>query len=109
MESEKVKEIKKALEDLDMICYEKACSDRINKISKYINELEKEKARLDMVVKHNQELIEDGKLISVERLKQFAERLKEHPIMKIYSLHNACERIPNAIDETLKDFLGERK
>ena len=39
-------------------------------------------------------------------LKQFAERLKEHPIMKIYSLHNACERIPKAIDETLKEFIN---
>lgn len=37
-------------------------------------------------------------------LKQFAERLKEHPTMKIYSLHNACERIPKAIDETLKEY-----
>lgn len=39
-----------------------------------------------------------------EKLKQFAERLKEHPTMKIYSLHNACERIPKAIDETLKEY-----
>lgn len=46
MNSEKVKEIKKALEDLDMICYEKTCLDRINKISKYINELESENERL---------------------------------------------------------------
>ena len=46
MESEKVKAIKKVLEDLDMICYEKTCSDKINKISKYINELESENERL---------------------------------------------------------------
>ena len=83
MESEKVKEIKKALEDLDMICYEKTCSDRINKISKYINELESEnetlkdsyrvkaydclrkenkqlKCRIDELKKENAEILERG-------------------------------------------------
>ena len=47
------------------------------KLKDRIAELEKENARLDNVAKHFQELIEDGKLISSEELKQFAERLKE--------------------------------
>lgn len=39
-----------------------------------------------------------------ETVEKFAERLKEHPIAKIYSLHAACERIPKAIDEICKEI-----
>ena len=39
----------------------------------------------------------------------FCKKLKEHPIVKTYSLHNACEKIPKAIDETLKEVLGEKE
>lgn len=77
---------------------------------KKIAELEKENLRLDKVVKHFQELIEDGKLISSEQLKQFAERLKvkTRVIVDFYADHpdksfNGISE--TGIDETLKEFL----
>lgn len=94
------------------------------KLKDRIAELEEEKARLEKVVKHFQELIEDGKLISSEQLKQFAERLKEN--LEEYRLENEyfTEHEPNGnlwqmnssvfcievtqegglVDETLKEF-----
>lgn len=84
-----------------------------------IAELKKENARLDKVVKHNQELIENGKLISSEQLKQFVESLKE----KIQNCSGCyipyCFESPTnefayseievnkAIDKTLKEFLNK--
>lgn len=71
-----------------------------------IAELEKENARLDKVTKHFQELIEDGKLISSEELKQFAERLKEKygkSCSEYYPL--LLELTSEQLDETLKDFI----
>lgn len=61
--------------------------------NKTYEDLTKEIDRLEKVGKHYQELIEDGKLISSEQLKQFAERLKIESVNKIH--------------ETLKEFLGK--
>jgi hypothetical protein len=76
----------------------KALKDRIA-------ELERENKRLDKVVKYNQELIENGKLVSSEQLKQFAERIK----MEFY--YEFDELIPSImsdkIDKILKEILGE--
>lgn len=76
-----------------------------------IADLEKENTRLDKVVKHFQELIEDGKLISSEQLKQFAERLKvkTRVIVDFYADHpdksfNGISE--KGIDETLEEFLN---
>lgn len=75
-----------------------------------IDELEKENARLEKVVKHNQELIEDGKLISSEQLKQFAERLKERMNEGEYmgEKYKLSVFRDIDIDETLKEFIKDR-
>lgn len=118
MESEKVKEIKKDIE----ICMKslncngcrhhsqksgECCSNLTNDILTYINELESENERLKILLAQaNAGIVNCSgcKLVELNAVKEFAERLKEHPTMKIYSLHNACERIPKAIDETLKEY-----
>ena len=116
MESEKVKKIKKAIQETidgklskEYLTVCEICCCPILDIDKLfpdiltlINELEKEVETRKEEVLHLQEY--GKKLIRETELKQFAERLKEHPIMKTYSLHNACERIPKAIDETLKEY-----
>lgn len=111
MESEKVKEIKEYLQEEVFIATKfedklrRIPTRDLKKILTLINELEKEKAKLDMVVKHNQELIEDGKLISVERLKQFVEKLKEKVHERDYVQGYAEIGLCEEIDETLKEFL----
>ena len=77
------------------------CAEDLKKAQERIAELENQMCRNEDL--HNA----TEKLNDTIILKQFAERLKEHPIMGIYSLHNACERIPKAIDETLKEFINE--
>lgn len=52
--------------------FKKVCEEN-RQFEERIAELEKENARLDKVAKHFQELIEDGKLISSEELKEFVE------------------------------------
>lgn len=104
MESEKVKEIKELL----LRKAKEYESQTLLDILTLINELESENKRLNKAINNVQKGFDNGEFISkdcqTKTLKQFAERLKEHPIMKIYSLHNACERIPKAIDETLKEY-----
>lgn len=112
MESEKVKEIKKALEDLDMICYEKTCSDKINRISNYIDELENElKTCKDRIVE-----LEDGIAKSMlgceflpectnDKLKQFTEMLKKKSAYSF--IFGKKFIVENDIDETLKECLKE--
>lgn len=119
MKSEKVKEIKNNI----IICSTKieckGCSLFPNMKSTncrnklladaltLINELESENERLKtQLAQANAGIVNCSgcKLVELNAVKEFAERLKEHPTMKIYSLHNACERIPKAIDETLKEY-----
>lgn len=137
MNNERVKEIKKALEcckelkspcgncpyhgndcveklNSDMEDYinelENLCNKTYEDLTKEIDRLEKENVRLDKVVKHNQELIEDGKLISSEQLKQFAERLFEkysydkltHEDDEDIEIHLTASEL----DETLKEFIN---
>ena len=93
------------IEDYKIVCDKK---DKENQqLKDRIAELEKEVETRKEEVLHLQEY--GKKLIRETELKQFAERLKEHPTMKIYSLHNACERIPKAIDETLKEYENEKR
>lgn len=75
-----------------------------------IADLEKENARLDKVVKHYQELIEDGKLILSEQLQQFAERLKEKMSVREYMGVKYKQGVfsENDIDEALKEVVDER-
>lgn len=82
------------IKDID-VC--KAQKDRIA-------ELEKENIRLDKVVKHNQELIENGKLIASEELKQFAERLKEEIPAESTFEYLGYNGVMEVIDETLKEL-----
>ena len=93
------------IEDYKIVCDKK---DKENQqLKDRLAELEKEVETRKEEVLHLQEY--GKKLIRETELKQFAERLKEHPTMKIYSLHNACERIPKAIDETLKEYENEKR
>jgi hypothetical protein len=80
------------------------CAEDLRKAEERIAELEKELKEKSSYAKGYADGIRNT---YEEVLPQFAEILKEHPTMKIYSLHNACERIPMAIDETLKEFLGK--
>ena len=76
-----------------------------------IAELEKENERLDKVDKHYQELIENGKLIPSEQLKQFAERLKRLYSPKTYieekTGYTRIDELIKVIDETLKKFINK--
>lgn len=126
-EIEKVKEIKKALEfQRDSLAYLKdnvveyvSCKD----ILTYINELEtlcnktyedltKEIDRLEKENEIKTETITDllkrQEFYEKEKLKQFAERLKEK--CEYNRKQYCCEATVsfNDIDETLKDFMGEK-
>ena len=112
-ENAKLKQHKRELEggQRDLLKVIKEFDKENQQLKAQIAELEKEIIRLDKVVKHNQELIEDGKLISSEQLKQFAERLKEQikAIAKWYDDH--ADKTYNGIrekdiDETLEEFLN---
>ena len=81
------------------------------KLKDRIAALEKENARLNKVVKHFQELIEDGKLISSEQLKQFAEKLKRKAIRQQEFIGELAigdiEYVKTQdIDETLKECIN---
>jgi hypothetical protein len=80
-------------------------NNEIIELKDRIAELERENKILDKVVKYNQELIENGKLVSSEQLKQFAERIK----MEFY--YEFDELIPSImsdkIDKILKEIIGE--
>ena len=89
----------------DLESENKSLQDLCNKT---YEDLTKEIDRLDKVVKHYQELIEDGKLMSSEKLKQFAERLKEKygkSCSEYYPL--LLELTSEQLDETLKEFIDE--
>ena len=112
MKSEKVKEIKKALEccNIDKDCMDCPYSKIGNCIKVFnediltlINELEKEVETRKEEVLHLQEY--GKKLIMETELKQFAEKLKEK--CEWNKKRYCCEATVSAndIDETLKEFI----
>lgn len=112
MNSEKVKEIKKALEDLDMICYEKTCSDKINRISNYINELENELKTCKARIAELEEGIAKSMLgceflpeCTHDKLKQFVERAVEKVKETVNGENVDCfVSFKILLSETLKEF-----
>ena len=108
-ENERLKWEKQTLENNDTLLAKVGEMVQENQqLKDRISELEKEKKDYYDRLNNLQTYIDNHEEIwkgnTNNALKQFAERLKEHPTMKIYSLHNACERIPKAIDETLKEY-----
>ena len=112
MESEKVKEIKKGLEccgknnpDCDNCPYSvgggSLCSQPEQEALTLINELEKEnKTKNDTII----DLLKKQEFYETEKLKQFAERLKE----KAIEFTIGQKIVPKQdIDETLKEFLNK--
>ena len=116
MNSEKVKEIKKALENcnLDKDCngcpyYEEqdCIKTKNDDILTLINELEKEVETRKAEVLHLQEY--GKKLIRETELKQFAERLKEKLKEKVDADNvDAFVECARLSDETLKECLCEK-
>lgn len=124
MESEKVKEIKKALECCGMYKYDcekcpykskgddddltvnNGCGDLLLKdCTTLINELEKEnETKTDTIA----ELLKKQEFYETEKLKQFAERLKEKLKEKVNAdnvdVFVECARLS---DETLKEFIKD--
>lgn len=114
MESEKVKEIKK----IATLCVEKnklhcsncpkgteddvvlTCRSLLKEILTLINELEKEnETKTDTIT----DLLKKQEFYEKEKLKQFAERLKE----QAYDSFGDKVIWYNDIDETLKEFINE--
>ena len=119
MGSEKVKEIKKALEDnanyehhnkLGYIDGYKCKTVAYADILTLINELESENKRLNKAINSVQKGFDNGEFISkdcqTKTLKQFAERLKEQMNVREYMGVKYKQGVfsENDIDETLKEY-----
>lgn len=105
MNSEKVKEIKKALGD-------NAKTVSYADILTLINELEKENKRLKRAINNVQKGFDNGEFISkdckISGLKQFAERLKEKVHNYYPSIDSYCTSrhviLVKDVDELLKEY-----
>ena len=113
MESEKVKEIKKALEfctSLKKRCRdcdynEIGCYKLLKDILTLINDLEKEnKTKTDTIT----DLLNEQEFYETEKLKQFGEMLKEK-LEESNFINNGLWLVDTQvlIDETLKEFINE--
>lgn len=120
MESEKVKDIKEALENCanpyGTDCYhcpylEKGCNIKLMEdILTLINELEKEKKENTSYAKGYADGIKNTyEVVVPDKLKQFAEMLKEKMGVREYMGIKYKQGVfsENDIDETLKEFIND--
>lgn len=106
MNSEKVKEIKKALGQTLEYCARELERKMFQYCLTLINELENEKSKLDIELDKRDCIDYPCRLIEKEELKQFAERLKAKMSVREYMGVKYKQGVfsENEIDETLKEF-----
>ena len=114
MNSEKVKEIKKALEHCINDCSGNYCPyDKYEKGLKCIDDLQKDALTLINELESENEtkthtiadLLKKQEFYETEKLKQFAEKLKNKFDHSVSGIIYRTDSIDKKIDETLKEFI----